>query len=726
MSTSGKEREDSSTSKAKLDDPKIEYYHGDKAKLRTFLSQLRVAFALHGAKYPDGPTRVTFVAQYLRGSAQAWFEPYLTDYYSGKETREPDTEAIFKKFKNFEEAIQQIFGSLDEERTAARMIQQLRQTGSAAQYYSHFRQLVARVDWDDDAKAAAFYMGLSDAVKDQMMPQPPNEYKTLVNRSLQIDNRLYERRMEKNQRYGYRFTGGNRGRRNNYGDPMDLDMMQHGGASRPRKPSHFNKGQGSNQERDRRRRENLCYNCGKSGHRAKECKTQAHGLHMMIDATAGIEEKKADTSMETYEAETAQGSAQKGLEAEEWEEIPNPDNAPIQEGNEDTQFWTRYLRNQKYLTLGAPITFEEAKELESYDKKELTRRGNLTQEEKDWVTNDEFLHPAELQEWDLTTQELLWLDVQRQKVTEEDWEGLPAMPEDARRHANQSWTECYDNDCGIHWEGKNHHGCFPEEPTKRDAACVISMMNEIPDSQEARSIDTSDDGEEQIGKDLTKLFQQQLEKKEGANDTNDGDEAESEEDEPFYPPRTVIREIERSHITILTCFWREVLCKNECDLGTQHYHVVYDKNTKPREFARTLRILLCQDEECPHGPDIHAHQGHEQLTQKLNVPDHLRWRVQKPKVKTQTLAMLIEKTEIGTILDDRGNDEYTSAHFQCTDIDCDYYQDPHEHLRNIDPAIPAWGFRPEHYQAMIEEGKVCDKQECPWRMDLHVHLSKNV
>jgi hypothetical protein len=254
--------------------------------------------------------------------------------------------------------------------------------------------LVARVDWDDDAKGAAFYMGLSEPVKDLMMPQPPSDYKTLITRALQIDNRLYERRMEKNMRYGSpRFTGGgNRYYRDNRGDPMDLDMIQHGGASRSHRPSRFGKGPTSNAERDRRRRDNLCYNYGKSGHRAKECKTQAHGLHMMIDASAGIEEKKANTSIETYEAEEALGSAQKELEQEEWVEIQaltehdvyvlqhgilvNPDDELIQE--EDPQFWTRYLRDQKYLTLGAAITFEEAKQLEGYDKKRLAQRGNLS------------------------------------------------------------------------------------------------------------------------------------------------------------------------------------------------------------------------------------------------------------------------------------------------------------------------------------------------------------
>jgi hypothetical protein len=36
------------------DDFKIEYFHGDRTKLRFFLTQLRALFALRSNKYPTG------------------------------------------------------------------------------------------------------------------------------------------------------------------------------------------------------------------------------------------------------------------------------------------------------------------------------------------------------------------------------------------------------------------------------------------------------------------------------------------------------------------------------------------------------------------------------------------------------------------------------------------------------------------------------------------------
>lgn len=72
---------------------------------------------------------------------------------------------------------------------------------------------------------------------------------------------------------------------------MDLDLMERGRPSKPRN-SRF-KGKPMDLEREKRKKENLCYSCGKSGHRAKECKSRPKELHV-IEKT-GIGEQKADT-----------------------------------------------------------------------------------------------------------------------------------------------------------------------------------------------------------------------------------------------------------------------------------------------------------------------------------------------------------------------------------------------------------------------------------------------
>ena len=68
-------------------------------------------------------------------------------------------------------------------------------------------------------------------------------------------------RMKKNNRYIY-YNGG--GKRRDYKDLMDLDLIKHGGALRLNKP-RFNKGL-TDIKREKYKRENLYYIYKKSGH----------------------------------------------------------------------------------------------------------------------------------------------------------------------------------------------------------------------------------------------------------------------------------------------------------------------------------------------------------------------------------------------------------------------------------------------------------------------------
>jgi hypothetical protein len=48
-------------------DLKINYFYKDKAKLRVFLIQLKLAFAMNKEKYTDQPSKILIAAVYLRG-----------------------------------------------------------------------------------------------------------------------------------------------------------------------------------------------------------------------------------------------------------------------------------------------------------------------------------------------------------------------------------------------------------------------------------------------------------------------------------------------------------------------------------------------------------------------------------------------------------------------------------------------------------------------------------
>jgi hypothetical protein len=54
------------------------------------------------------------------------------------------------------------------------------------------------VEWDDFALTAKYYVGLKESVKDELARmERPDELKELVEQSIKIDNRLYERQLKK-------------------------------------------------------------------------------------------------------------------------------------------------------------------------------------------------------------------------------------------------------------------------------------------------------------------------------------------------------------------------------------------------------------------------------------------------------------------------------------------------------------------------------------------------
>ena len=169
------------------------------------------------------------------------------------------------------------------------------------------------------------------------MNDPPSTFRELVDESIQIDNRNYKLRMKRQSKHGQGRPNW-RTQRHDYGDPMDLDALNDGRPSRSR-GFRGRQNHGGNKEREKRRRDNLCYNCGKSGHRARECKRQAHGLHMINDETAGMLVKKADTSMDKTCSDLTRGpgTAQKGpIDAQE-KRVPPEHEKPA---NHDRLSWT--------------------------------------------------------------------------------------------------------------------------------------------------------------------------------------------------------------------------------------------------------------------------------------------------------------------------------------------------------------------------------------------------
>jgi hypothetical protein len=146
------------TSKMKVKQPPT--FKGDKRKVDEFLTKLGLYLRYNSASLPQEQDKVLCSTIYLEGEVFDWFNTYTQDYL-GHDMKlsacEEETRRIFSSFEYFAKKLRATYGDVDEQRTAERKLQQLRQQGSANQYTSKFMQVTAKLNWDEDPLIAAYY-----------------------------------------------------------------------------------------------------------------------------------------------------------------------------------------------------------------------------------------------------------------------------------------------------------------------------------------------------------------------------------------------------------------------------------------------------------------------------------------------------------------------------------------------------------------------------------------
>ena len=261
-----------------------EEYRGDRRCTETFLLQCRAYFDANPIKFPTEELRVKYATNLLRGEAFEWFKHIMKDHLLNPEKdQDHDTKQIYGSWGNFEKALRTVYGELDEEKTAELQLQRLTQKGSAADYAAKFQRLSSKTQWNDEALLAAFRNGLKDHLKDDLarLETPPKTMDKMITTVIRIDNRVYERKLEKmNGRplfFGHKKNNETSGPKKPYYGPMPMELDA---VHRKRQPANSKRQVERAHQKDRtaekfrelrEKRNQKCFNCDQMGHWARDC-----------------------------------------------------------------------------------------------------------------------------------------------------------------------------------------------------------------------------------------------------------------------------------------------------------------------------------------------------------------------------------------------------------------------------------------------------------------------
>uniref|UniRef100_A0A674NN42 Gypsy retrotransposon integrase-like protein 1 n=1 Tax=Takifugu rubripes TaxID=31033 RepID=A0A674NN42_TAKRU len=254
-------------------------FGGDFDQGKGFLHQCELLFRRQPSRFVSDEAKVGFLTSLLADKALSWAiaavdldpRPRLSSDYSAFRR---EFKAVFEHPTYGEDA-------------ASRLLALQQGSRSVAEYTLEFRILAAESRRGETALHSAYRRGLSEAIKDLIVRDRPSSLNELITLSLQMDERLRERRQERAQR------AGGSDRQLSHRTPSAPDFSPTSTAAPPPHipwlpPAHsfprageeamqIGRSRLSPQEREQRLRDQRCLYCGNNGHFIKACPVRPKG-----------------------------------------------------------------------------------------------------------------------------------------------------------------------------------------------------------------------------------------------------------------------------------------------------------------------------------------------------------------------------------------------------------------------------------------------------------------
>ncbi|QRW27779.1 Retrotransposable element Tf2 protein [Rhizoctonia solani] len=234
--------------KMELPDP----YKGDTRgrKATQWLDRMLLWVALHRDQFDEEEQMVVWILYHMTNKAADWALPIIGTIIKGEGNPPNTIPALTAKFK-------EAFDDPDAKRAAARKIAALSQTTTTSEYVTEFRNLMAELDWNEEAYIAQFTRGLHWKVKELLSTKDsvPDELEAIFAASIKIDN--IRRENEEN-----------RPKKAPAKSPVAATTST---TTTTRVRLSKDPNYVTPEERDRRRASGLCVKCGQKGHGIKQC-----------------------------------------------------------------------------------------------------------------------------------------------------------------------------------------------------------------------------------------------------------------------------------------------------------------------------------------------------------------------------------------------------------------------------------------------------------------------